>query len=505
LYLSSEIGLTKREGTLFEFVCQDLKIDRTKLIHIGDSWSSDFQIPKKLGISACHIPTFTPKSHFHLPQSGLSYRILNAFLDNTAPIQADDYYRFGYEKFGMFLNGYVQWLFRSLIQEEISEVWFFSRDGWIMKQAFDRLNEEENGKNEKNGKGKIHSHYLEVSRRSLRIPVLWMDASLSSVLDMVSPSALLPLRTIFDGVGLDIEQYQSLLTQYGFHTETVLDRKTALQNENLNRLYDELLEDILQNSKQEYTYLVKYLQQNQVEGRMAVVDIGWSGGMQRYLEECLTKLQIEHQIKGYYIGVADYYTRNTKVVPTLDLNGYLFDFQDEQRSSDKRRPFVGLFESLFLEQAGSVKNYSEQKGKIVANRMPYEYSENGKESFEAVCVKRIQEGALDFISQASKHPILNTLPFSADDLFSGLQKTGLHPNRKDLSLFADFRFFDEGETEYLAAPKGLFFYFFHLNQLKKDFLLSRWKIGFLKRLLKLPLPYEKIYNVLRGQLGRNGS
>ena len=60
-------------------------------------------------------------------------------------------------------------------------------------------------------------------------------------------------------------------------------------------------------------------------------------------------------------------------------------------------------------------------------------------------------------------------------------------------MFADFRFFDEGEMQYLASPKSVIYYATHAKELKKDFLLSRWKIGFMKRLFKIKLPYNEMY------------
>jgi hypothetical protein len=63
-------------------------------------------------------------------------------------------------------------------------------------------------------------------------------------------------------------------------------------------------------------------------------------------------------------------------------------------------------------------------------------------------------------------------------------------------MFADFRFFDDGETMYLAKPRKMSDYFLNLKLLKKDFLASRWKIGFMKRLFKINMPYEKIYKFL---------
>jgi len=487
LYLSSTLDKTKSLGNLFSYAINDLAVDNNKLIHIGDSIRSDYKKPKSMGIEAIHISTNIPKSAFHLDNSNIAHIMLNAFLDNTSPIQDDHYYRFGYEKFGMFLWGYSNWLHKKLLDNNIEKVYFFSRDGLIMKKAFDLLYHDEH----------ITTHYLEVSRRSLRVPILWIDHKLSTVIDMISPSMYLPLRTIFDGVGLEINDYVELIKKYGFDENTSFDRKTVLEEKNLIKLYDELSADVVQVSKAEYEILIQYLKQNHIEGEFAIVDIGWSGGMQRYLDETLSKLNISHKISGYYIGIAQYYIRNIKAVPSLNLNGYLFDFKNDHNAVDKRSAFVGLFETLFLEQNGSVQKYERNGDQIKAKRLPYEYIEDGKFTEEYICVEKIQQGAMDFIKKISNYEIFNLLNFTADELFKGLKQTGLNPNKLDLKLFANFRFFDDGETRYLATPRKLIYYFFHIKTFKEDFLMSRWKIGYMKRLFKININYNKLYELIR--------
>lgn len=479
LYLSSSVGKTKHSGELFELIISELGKEN-RLIHIGDSYRSDFEIPRKHGVDAIHIPTKIEKDTFKLRGNGIEENILNSFLNNTSPIGENKYYRFGYEKFGMFLWGYSKWLHKSVKDSDIEDVYFFSRDGLIMKKAFDALYND------------VQTHYLEVSRRSLRVPILWMNNELSHVINMISPSKLVSLTTIFDGVGLDINNYRSLIEKYGFTIETTFDRKELLENKNLNSLYSELGADIETVSKKEYELLVKYIDQNHLSGNFAIVDIGWSGGMQRYLIEILNKLEIDASVKGYYIGVADYYKRNIEVVPDLDLNGYLFDFLHDKNTKDKRSAFVGLFETLFLEQGGSVRNYRIENENVTANRLPYEYLVNGKPSFEYRNVMNIQRGAIDFVKRFGDLD----LNISADTLYEGLSDTGLKPKKVDIDMFADFRFFDEGETLYLAKPKSFFYYVFHVSDLKRDFLLSRWKIGFMKKLFKIGLPYERLYKVM---------
>lgn len=479
LYLSSSVGKTKRSGDLFKFILDELGREN-RVLHIGDSYTSDYEIPNRLGIEAICIPTKIVRDTFKLKTATIEGNIINSFLSNTLPIGRNRYYCFGYEKLGMFLWGYSRWLHKSLVDSEIKDVYFFSRDGLLMKRAFDTLYQD------------VHTHYLEVSRRSLRVPVLWMNYDFAHVVNMISPSKRISLMTIFDGIGLDINNYHPLIEKYGFTVDSTFDRKKILEDRNLNDLYSELGTDIEAVSKKEYELLVKYIEQNYLSGKFAIVDIGWSGGMQRYLIETLNKLEINANIKGYYIGVADYYKRNIEVVPNLDLNGYLFDFQHDSNAKDKRSAFVGLFETLFLEQRGSVKNYRLENESVIANRLPYEYLENGNPSFEYRSVLDIQSGALDFIKRFGDME----LNASADTLYKGLSETGLKPKKEDIDMFADFRFFDESEILYLAKPRSAFYYMFHIRNLKRDFLLSRWKIGFMKRLFKISLPYAEIYRAM---------
>lgn len=479
LYLSSTINKKKRDGNIYKLVLDDIG-NANKLIHIGDSIKEDCIIPRKLGIDTIHIPRYTPKSRYHIVEKSVDETVINSFLDNTSQLNTDDYYRFGYEKFGMFLWGFVRWLHNNLEKEKIHRVFFLSRDGLIMKKAFDILYDD------------VETNYLEVSRRSLRVPILWMNPEYEYVMEMLPPSKQVTLTNIFDGIGLDINNYADVVEKNGFSLDSVFERKDLRANNDLNKLYNQLEKDIICNSKMEFELLAKYLKQNCMEGRFAIVDIGWAGSMQRYLQEVLTSLNIFCDIKGYYIGVVEDYIRNKSVLSNMDLNGYLFDFSHNMHSIDTRRPFLGLFETLFLEQDGSVKNYMELDGKIMAKRIPYEYIENHKPTYEYECVAKIQEGALDFVSRFGR----KNVDISPAILFSGIEKTGIYPSMKEVSLFGDFRFFDEGETTYLAKPQGMFHYITKRHELKKDFLSSRWKIGFMKKMFRLKLPYEKMYKLL---------
>lgn len=395
----------------------------------------------------------------------------------------EDYYHFGYEKLGPLLWGYSHWLMDNFKERGVKKVYFFSRDGLIMRKAFHLLN----------GSEEFEDYYLEVSRRSLRVPILWKDPSLENLLTMLSPSGLISIRSVFDGVGLDIAGYTQVLEKYGFSNETAFYRNEMLDNQKLLALYDSLLPDIIQKSKEEFVLLQKYIKQNNLHGKFAIVDIGWSGGMQRFLQETLDVLQIPNEIYGFYTGIADYFKRNTSK-KKLELNGYLFDFSKNSNDVDLRSSFVGLYELLFLETAGSVKNYKIESDKVVACRYPYEYECDGEVMEEVKLIEFVQTAALQFIRDQESY---NQVPSDKMELCKSLILAGTRPTKDAMKLFANFRFYDEGVFNYLAKPHKLFFYLLHPATFKKDLYLSRWKTAFLRKVFILPISYFKFYKYLK--------
>ena len=398
----------------------------------------------------------------------------------------DKYYEFGKKCLGPLLLGYSKWLLENFRKEDIHKVYFFSRDGYLMKQAFDMLPV---------CKINMKTYYLEVSRRSLRVPILWKDYSLENLLTMLSPSMLIPIASVFDAVGLDVVDYLSLLEKYGFDRNSVIYRKDFLNNKQLKDLYSELSDDIKDVSLAEYANLKEYLKVREIEGKFAIVDIGWSGGMQRFLQTTLNEMGIKAEIYGYYTGIAKYYKRNVSDGFALNMHGYLFDFMHNPSDKDCRNCFVGLYEMLFLEDKGSVEKYVRKDyGQIEALRYSYEYMVNGESLPEVEYIKSTQKGALDYVKE---HLTDSIDSIDKLRLCGNLLSEGQNPSFKSIKLFADFRFFDEGEYYKLASPRSLWFYLLHPSDFKIDFLKSRWKTAFLKRLLVVPLPYYNIYKLLK--------
>lgn len=489
IYVSSDLRLTKRTGKLFDFYLRENQIQPTNACHIGDAFLGDVEVPEKLGIHSIHIykNNIRDKRVVNYHDTSLNQNSLFAFINNNIDKTKNDYFQFGYDTFGPFLWGFVKWIHDQAKRIGLDRIYFFSRDGLIMKQAFDICFMDED----------IKTFYLEVSRRSLRLPVLSLNPSFSNLLSTITVAKIIPIKAIFDAVGLDIIRYKELLQKYGFDESSQFEKSSIKENKELKALYEELLTEIIPNAQREYENMVCYIQQHELEGKFGVVDIGWSGGMQRYLEQVMTEIGIEHDVFGFYMGITESYKRNMAILPELKIQGYLFDCANNPGDYDKRSSFVGLFESLCLERAGSVKNYYiDDNGVANAKRYEYEYQKDGAPTKECLEIKDVQEGALKFVEDIALSAIHNSFAFSADELFYMLRNAGANPDKHTITLFSEFDFYDEGSTIKLASPQSFLFYVIHPKQLKKDFLQSKWKTGFMKKLLRINLPYEKVFYAL---------
>lgn len=192
-YLSSELLLTKASGSLFRYVQKDLGCkDASEIVHIGDNWASDIECAQKHKWKAYHLPKAMDMLRNYNPgvYSGEAYhRIwgrngqradywesMNAFpgLRNVVALSANrifdnpfvsfnpqsdfnaDPNYVGYMGLGMHLLAVCKWVLKIAEERKIPTIHFVARDGYMVKKAFDLLNNSETS-----------SNYIRVSRKSL--------------------------------------------------------------------------------------------------------------------------------------------------------------------------------------------------------------------------------------------------------------------------------------------------------------------------------------------------
>lgn len=490
LYLSSELFITKSTGHLYDYVIKDLKISPKEIIHIGDNWRCDVLEPKKHGIKSLNAQhavysniIFNDKDI--LPSRQVcDYRALSSFIDNRT---SDDrvsregyFYQTGYETEGPLLVGFSKWLKRKVDKREIEKVFFLSRDGQIMQKAYNTI-----FVNQKN------VGYMYGSRRAYIVPTLWMCNTMEEMVSSMFFPRIGSVSAFIKKMGLESDQYIDLAGKYGYDAEKIYTYSELFQEESFKNFYEDIRQDILDNSEREYHILLKYLAQVGFSGRVAIVDIGWHGNMQKALSKICRKAGIPVEISGFYLGL------NPKVHgldKQINASGFLFQEGMNERCFEMQRTFTSIFEMMFTANHGSVIKFKDNGDMVSPVLEPFEY-ESSVSLDDYNTVFDIQRGAMDFIMDLGTTPEF-TIEWEPCTVFQNLLLLGNAPNYRASYMFGNVKQLGDKVT-YIARPQELRHYIIHPADLKSDLVVNLWKIGFFRRLCKFDLPYFEIYMLLR--------
>lgn len=469
LYLSSELNKTKRSGTMFEYMIEKEGVTPQKILHIGDSIKSDYLMAKKHKIKSLLVY----KKRYVMKQ--MNTNRFDELIQDKIEKSENSYERIGHSILGPLYLGFSKWLLNNLEKNKIDSVFFLSRDGYVMKKAFDKINN-----------GNINSKYLYVSRKGLIVPALYYFNSLDEMLDLTNIEVLknITYELFLNKIGLTSDDCIEELKKLEISGNTILNGDKLRNDEKFKQFYLSIKDKMIFNSKIRLKELLAYLEKNEFHGKLAIVDIGWQGTMQKSIELILKKANIPVEIFGYYIGIKQSGYDNYQ---KYKMYGYVFD-PIKNDNEKKLFSFGGLFEYFYSTYDGSVSHYMD--GNPVLDENEY------KNTKYLDIMAKIQDSGLVYLSYASKIYEYYMLESFDEYCINKLIEFGTKPKLEYLNAFEDL-YYSNLQNFYLLPQHSLLYYLKHLNELKSDLNQSFWKVGFLKKLLILPLPYYKIYSFLK--------
>ena len=471
LYVSNEINKKKSTGEMYDYILKDLNIPSNKLLHIGDNKHSDYKMAKNRKIDAINIKNFynnslkERKSSNDYISENINYNMLNSFINNNIITHSNDFFsKFGYECFGPILYAFVNWIDKNLSEND--KIYFLARDGKIIKKAFDLIN----SKN-------ISSYYMMASRRSIIVPSLCKCKDIDDIIDKIHFSKTISIQEFLKKVGLDDYKYNEMIEKYNI----VEDKKYEFENmyrEN-RKFFEDLYKIIINNSIEEQKNLNAYLKKINFACNVKICDIGWYGNMQNALVN-ITGASIE----GLYLGLRPGKKKN------IDAKGFLFDEDKNKEIFKKQQPFCSILEFIFSADHGSVKRFNSSKDCFEL------YENENAEEYEKNALKNIQNGAINFIEDFIKSNIKKYCDLNEEECSYNLFNTLYEPTAEVANKIGEIRF-EDGEIAYIAHAEKLSKYLLSPTKLVKDLNKSLWKIGFLKRIIKINISYKKLYSFLK--------
>lgn len=380
-----------------------------------------------------------------------------------------EYYRFGVEKFGPFLYGYTLWLHNKIKEAHFSKVFFFARDGYMMEKAFKILDDN------------LDTQYVYFSRKSIRQALLYKCESYKESLKYLTWERFITIGKLLEYYGFSLEERKKIAAQENLDLEENLSYADLNSNEEMEKLYGKIREMISVNSKHQDEMLRGYLNEINMKDRCAIVDIGWHGSMQFYLDEYFKHIGSNVELYGYYVGIE----------PMPDLKSKNFGWLYSDTDNGLRKEvlcFFGVYEKLFQSTEGSTYGYEMINESVIPILADYEYSDD-KEMIERI--GDWQRGALDFVRIATGKAIKI---YDNKAWAYPLIEVGKNPSRADVKLLS-FLYNTDGSKVYFVSQKPLYKY--KPKELVYALSNSVWKTGFMKSVFKLPLPYYYIYRALR--------
>lgn len=464
--VSSSYGVQKRSGKLYRIFLQENGFSSSQVLFVGNDRRSDIAGAALAGIKGFLIPP--PKPLDYYPAAADARQgALQAFLRNRLP-QGDRWQTLGFSVVGPLLTAFAVWL-HDMPANQRGNLLFLARDMYLVRKIYAALYGTESG-------------YLRVSRRSL-CPAL-----------LQRPMNEEGLALLADALPRQSMTLEQVLDYCGFASGTMLPGKTMsskvdLRTRPLSAVVKQQLLAVAALGKTPAGHEVRrqaelvrrYLGQYRLkETPPVLVDIGSGGTTQRILEE-LCGIQMQ----GACLACDE---RLHQGLPPERAQAFLFDGKPATLWYWVGQP---LLERLISEPCGATVGYEENNDRIEAVLEKAQAEEN---------ILRLQQAALDF-AHAWRSGSGWGQPISVQMVTEAYLSLVRDPLMADAEALGGLSV-EDGETWFLAAPQPFGVYVRHPKQLAEDFHRSRWKNAFLKRALRLPLPYARLYEMLKSKHGR---
>ena len=492
LYISSEYGFTKHSGSLFKYVCNENNYLLDKVLHIGDNRNSDIKNAKKLGMETFYIKdsgegTLRKKVLNKVDDKFIRKKIYKNLLDSLA-LNNLEYegnnrekimYEYGYNALGPVLYGFLNNIHNKSKEKGLEHIYFFSRDGYLLKKAYDDYYKADD---------KLQSSYLYVSRKSLVTPMLEYNDNVEDIFDKFGIKKPISVRSFYDRFLENMDSVDQIIKKYYNSCDDMIDIKKDY--ERVNNLFKDSKEIIFNQVKKQKGLLKRYLLQENLNKykTVGVMDLGWRGSLQFSLMKVISECNFDVDLYGFYLGLNEKFLEYQK--NSMKAEGYVFS-PDFPKYENNIWGAIGLVELMFTAPHGSVLGYKEKNGHVEPILDQIEYTSDQQKN-----ISIIQKGALDFIKDFSEINYDLGMKISREILIDKFIKLISSPSMREVEVFGDFLFYDYGES-FLAKPPNFIKSLVNPKEVLKDFRKSNWKIGYMKRLIKINLNYLKIYCTLK--------
>jgi len=346
VYISSDHKLAKGSGRMYSKICGDLDCEPKQILMIGDNPHADIAMAKEQGCRTMHVQNPEQQNFYDLwnPREMHDRKNVSRRFADAVPAQGV------FPEMAATLWYFTWLLLKELIRQNISNVFFFSKEGEFLKKLFDQMQKDIYGR------ARVKSHYLLVSRKATFLASL-RPLDQENFSRLFSHYRDISLRDFL--LSLNIEE--SVATS--LCSDLQLDFKTRIPDLQNSPEFAKLLQfeafqqEYERRRSQQRNNFSHYLSSFGIDYRkdgLTIVDVGWKGSIQ---DNVYHILQGKVAMHGFFLGsliATEKKENNTKI-------GLLFDDNPEPS------PFFhvfnnnrSLFEMMLGASHGSADGYFTQ-------------------------------------------------------------------------------------------------------------------------------------------------
>ncbi len=329
VYASCDHGCNKGSGRLFSEVMANEGHPPHQWLHIGDNFLSDYFMPRSIGVASLLVQDSGNRKR-KVRQSALSglakrspvwkgFEVMASVgIDVPAPATTAEarLHEWGMKTVGPAVVLFVHELCNRLRQSPSCGVYFLAREGYMLKRLYETFNRELYGGVLPEGR------YLCISRSTAFL------ASLGDIgereIDLVLQDHSVLLSDVLRRFGVtDDREIDWIAREYGVDP-SLADKgkiRTLLAALAADERFTSLVADASESMQQK---LGSYIESQQffAYDEVVLVDVGWHGTIQDYLERYLSRRGSSPRVQGYYLGVD--YNRSCRF---SNKTGLLYDFR----------------------------------------------------------------------------------------------------------------------------------------------------------------------------------
>lgn len=438
ILVSCEHKKSKEKGDLWEYY-KNTVVKEQKAIHIGDNKKVDCIMAKQYGIDSFYIMSAidmlkNSSIQLALPKAITEYaslvlglciaRIFNspfALHGTKGIVKFKDPEEAGYCLFGNIAYSFLLWVLKQSKQDEIEELLFFAREGYLIIEQYQYLLKliNENGP---------HATYLEISRRAI------MAAAVSKKEDIYELS-----KFPYDGTVTDFFKDRLGVTIEDTSLNSLLMADIQKDEKKLFNILDSHMDKISHNIGLEKKGYQKYFNGLKIKDKFAIIDSVLYGNTQYYLGKFLDK-----STKGYYFSVC--LDSNNICIKDNEMKGCFQKETDYTGRDTAVFRYASALESFFTSPEGMLICIKEDGTKTYAKKM------SNQENFDVRYV--MQKGVFQFFRDIMAIQTKRTIDYLAADeqyadyLFGCFMNNGFLPSKEMKRSF----FYDNGMLNHKEVP-----------------------------------------------------